>query len=82
MNLVEFINAEFMVLIAALYGLGMVIKHTNLISDKFIPVILMIIGILFSVALGGASIDSVIQGIIVCTVTVWGNEAVTQLLKE
>lgn len=82
MNLIEFINVEFMILIAVLFGLGKIIKHTKIVADEYIPVILMIIGILFSVALGGASIDSVIQGIIVCTVTVWGNEAVTQLLKE
>ena len=82
MNLMEFINAEFMVLVAVLYGLGKIIKNTKLMSDKFIPLILMIVGILFSIALDGANINSVMQGIIVCTVTVWGNEAVTQLNRK
>lgn len=82
MNLVEFINAEFMVLIAVLFGIGKIIKHTKKIADEYIPIILMIVGILFSIALGGLNVDSVIQGIVVCTVTVWGNEAVTQLLDK
>lgn len=82
MELVDLILAEYAVLIAVLFGLGKIIKHTKLIADEYIPVILMIAGILFSIALGGFNVESIIQGIIVCTTTVWGNEAVTQVLDS
>lgn len=82
MNLIEFINVEFMILIAVLFGLGKIIKHTKIVADEYIPVILMMMGIVFSISLGGMNVNSVMQGILTCTVTVWGNEAVTQLIKK
>lgn len=81
-GLIKYIKVEYLILIPTIFGIGKVIKHTKRISDDNIPIVLMIIGILFSLALGGVNIHSVIQGIIACIATVWGNEAVTQLVKK
>lgn len=82
MDLMSFVLTEYAILIVVLFGLGKIIKHTMLIADEYIPVILMIAGILFSISIGGFNAESIIQGIIICTTTVWGNEAVTQLSKK
>lgn len=45
----NFIKPELLILIPVLYFVGMAIKNTLVIKDKFIPVILGLAGILLSV---------------------------------
>ena len=54
----------------------------EVVKDKYIPIILLPIGILGSIALNGASVANVIQGILVTGVTVYGNQVVKQIGKE
>lgn len=75
----SFILIQFAILVPVLFGIGKIIKTTCVIPDKFIPVALALFGILFAIGLNGINVDSVIQGILIATTTVWGNEAVTNV---
>lgn len=77
----QFILTQFAILIPTLFGIGKIIKHTKLIDDKFIPILLAMCGVLLSVSINGLNSESVIQGILIATSTVWSNETVKQLSK-
>lgn len=57
-------------------------KGLEFIKDKYIPCILLVIGIAFSIALIGFNINAVIQGILVSGATVLGNQLIKQYKKE
>ena len=82
----EFISPELLVLIPVLYILGAGIKKTTLISDKFIPIILGVAGIILSClyVLGnnGISVEAIFtaitQGILVAGASVYVNQLIKQ----
>lgn len=90
MEWTEFIKPELAVLVAVLYGLGMVIKHTETIKDKYIPLILTGIGIFLScfyvLGVEGVSLlgvfTGIVQGVICASAAVYGNQLVKQTSKE
>ena len=57
-------------------------KGLEFIKDKYIPCILLVIGIAFSIALIGLNVNAVIQGILVTGVTVLGNQLIKQSKKD
>lgn len=57
-------------------------KGLEFIKDKYIPCILLVIGIAFSIALIGFNVNAVIQGILVSGATVLGNQLIKQYKKE
>jgi hypothetical protein len=59
----------------------MIIKHTQFIKDKYIPVILLAVGIAGAIALLGVTVEAVIQGILVTGVAVFTNQLVKQASK-
>lgn len=61
----EYLIDEALVLIPVLLILGKVIKLTNISKDKYIPAILLVIGVGFSFSLLGINADAVIQGVLV-----------------
>ena len=77
-TLIKLITEDKLILIPVLFFVGYVIKHTLLIADRFIPIILIILGIAFSVAMSGINIDSVIQGVLVSGASVLANEVKKQ----
>lgn len=81
MDFIKYVTENALVLIPALYIIGQIIKGIESVADKYIPVILLPCGILGSIALSGISADSVIQGILVVGVTVYGNQLVKQVNK-
>lgn len=81
MDFIKYITENALVLIPVLYIIGQVIKGIEKVADKYIPLILLPMGILGSIALSGVSADSVIQGILVVGVTVYGNQLVKQVTK-
>ena len=81
MDFIKYITENALVLIPVLYIIGQVIKGIEKVADKYIPLILLPVGILGSIALSGVSADSVIQGILVVGVTVYGNQLVKQVNK-
>lgn len=83
MEILDYVLENRLVLIPVLYVIGYIIKNTELIKDKFIPVILLFIGVLLSILMGGDTIvNNCIQGILVAGATVMTNQIVKQSKKE
>lgn len=83
MEVINYITENALILIPVLLVIGAILKNTERIKDKYIPVILLPIGIALSVGImGGFSVDSVIQGILVTGAAVYGNQLIKQISKE
>ena len=82
MEFMEYITENALILIPILYVIGMFLKALEFIKDKYIPCMLLAIGIAFSIALIGLNVNAVIQGILVSGATVLGNQLIKQYKKE
>lgn len=83
MDILNYILENRLVLVPVLYIIGEFIKRTEYIKDKYIPIIILTIGIIFSVLMGGDTvINNVNQGILVAGATVLGNQLMKQIGKE
>ena len=82
MDILNYIMDNALVLIPVLVIIGEIIKNIEKIPDKWIPLILLPLGIGGALALGGLSVDSAIQGILITGAAVYGNQIVKQLKKE
>ena len=78
----NYIVDNCLILIPVLYIIGMILKNLEFIKDKYIPLILLPIGIALAIAIKGVDVNSVIQGILVTGVTVYGNQIFKQINKE
>jgi len=74
----EYLIQEALIVIPVLLILGKIIKVTDFLKDKYIPVTLLFVGIGFAVALIGLNVDAVIQGILVAGAAVFGHELYKQ----
>jgi hypothetical protein len=81
MDIMKYITENALILVPVLYVIGMFLKNSE-VKDKLIPWILLVIGLGGSIALNGASVDSIIQGILVTGATVLGNQLYKQIQKE
>lgn len=85
-NIQEYIKPELLILVPVIYIIGMTIKNTELIKDKYIPLILGLTGILLStlyvLATEGLSLmgafTAITQGILVTGVAVYVNQLIKQ----
>lgn len=83
----EFVKAELLVLIPVLYAVGMILKKAKAFKDKYIPLVLSVVGVvlacLYMVGTEGFSTMSLfsgfIQGVICTAVSVYGNQVFKQL---
>lgn len=82
MEFTKFITENALILVPALYVLGIVLKGTEKFQDKFIPVILLPIGVIASIALNGFTVQAVIQGVLVVGAAVYTNQLVKQINKS
>lgn len=82
MEVVNYILENALELVPALYVLGMIIKGTEKIQDKYIPIILLVFGIIGAISLMGLSAESVIQGILVTGAAVYTNQLFKQMSKD
>ena len=82
MDVLTYITENAYILIPALLIIGQIIKNIKVIPDKWIPLILLPLGIVGAMALGGWTFESVLQGILVTGVTVYGNQIYKQLSKK
>ena len=91
----EYIKPELLVVAIVLYFIGMGIKNTEKISDKYIPLILGAIGIIISAiyviatsqfngyqSILMAIFTSIIQGILVAGLSVYANQITKKAKKE
>ena len=65
-----------------IYILGSFLTGLENIKDKYIPLVLLTIGIGFSVAIIGFSVDAIIQGILITGTTVLSNQLIKQSKKD
>ena len=79
MEFLNYVTDNRLILIPVLYIIGYIIKNTNLIKNKYIPLILLGVGIILSIAMGGnIIIDNIIQGILVTGATVLSDQIIIQ----
>lgn len=85
----NFIVKQALILVPALYVLGMILKGWKLIPDNFIPTILLIFGIAGALAIMGIKVSStpeeitraVVQGVLVTGAAVYTNQLIKQYRK-
>lgn len=77
-DLTNFIPHQLLILVAALYVIGTILKKTPKVQDWMIPWILLVIGIIFSIIICGFSATSILQGIM-CS---FGSVGINQLYKQ
>ena len=82
MEILTYITENALILIPVLIIIGLILKKLEFIPDKYIPVILMPLGIVGAMALGEWTVQSAVQGILVTGAAVYGNQIVKQLKKE
>lgn len=86
-NLQNYIKPELLVIVPVIYIIGLIIKNTEKIKDKYIPAILGIVSVLLSLLyiLGTEGISvigvftAITQGILVVGVAVYVNQLFKQL---
>lgn len=82
MDFMQYITGNAIILIPALYIVGMIIYNTKRISNRYIPFILLILGIAGAIGLMGVNMDAVIQGILVTGTTVYTNQLYKQCKRK
>jgi hypothetical protein len=82
MDILNYIVENALVLIPVLIILGSIIKHIEIIPNKYIPLLLLVVGIPGAMSLCGWTVDGAIQGVLVTGAAVYGNQLVKQLTKS
>lgn len=77
-----FISEKSYVLIPTIYLIGLFLKSLEAISDKYIPILLLCIGIVLSVAINGLGVDSFIQAVLCSSIAVFFNQTFKQLINK
>ncbi len=90
--LTNYIKPELLILIPVLYLIGMMLKNTTLVQDKFIPVCLGVCGIVLSLLyvfsgdvvgnIANIIFASVTQGILAAGTAVYANELLKQSKRD
>ena len=82
MDILKYVVEQALILIPALYIIGMVLKSTPKVLDWLIPYILLALGIVGAVGIMGLNVEAVIQGILVAGVTVFTNQVIKQTINK
>ncbi len=82
MNISDYLFEQGLAIIPLLNIIGKIIKETKFVNDRYIPVILLAIGIICAFGLMGISPDSAIQGVLLTGTAVFGNQLVRQFEKN
>lgn len=79
----NYIVDDGLILIPVLYVIGYIIKNTNILSNRWIPLVLLVIGIMFSIfLLNDPIVDRVIQGVLIAGVTVFIDQVKKQNFEK
>ncbi|WP_373804747.1 phage holin family protein [Jeotgalibaca porci] len=82
MDILNYVVKEGLVMIPVLFIIGEIVKGTELLGNKWIPLALLVISIAFTpLVLGAYTADNIVQAVLVAGVTVFGNELIKQSSK-
>ncbi|SJQ89905.1 phage holin family protein [Clostridioides difficile] len=81
-NLISFIPEQLLILVAALSIIGKGCKKYKQLDNKYIPVVLLILGIGFSIWMLELSPVAVLQGVICWGISIGINQTYKQLKEE
>lgn len=94
-QIIKYVKPELLVLAVVLYFIGMALKKTEKISDKYIPVVLGVVGIVLAsiyvigtVSLSGrqdiamAVFTAIVQGVLVAGLSTYVNQIFKQIGKD
>lgn len=82
MDILNYVVQEGLVMIPVLYIIGEIVKGTEFLSGKWIPLMLLVISICFTpLLLGAYTADNIVQAILVAGATVFGHELIKQSSK-
>lgn len=82
MDILNYVVQEGLVMIPVLFIIGEIIKGTELLGKKWIPLAVLITSIGFTpLVLGSYTADNIVQAVLVAGVTVFGNELIKQSSK-
>ena len=79
MDILNYVVQEGLVMVPVLFIIGEIVKGTELLSNKWIPLALLVVSVGFTpLLLGAYNADNVVQAVLVAGVTVFGNELIKQ----
>lgn len=82
MDILNYVVQEGLVMIPVLFIIGEIVKSTELLSNKWIPLVLLAVSIGFTpLVLGAYTAENIVQAVLVAGVTVFGNELIKQSSK-
>lgn len=81
MDFVKYLTEQALILIPVLYVFGMFFKSSN-VNDKYIPWILLILGVIGALAIMGLTVEAFIQGILAAGATVFTNQILKQTIEK
>lgn len=81
-TIIKFVPEQLLILVAALYVIGMFLKKTPKIQDWIIPWILLVLGVIFSISIMGINATSILQGIICSFGAIATNQFVKQTINK
>lgn len=80
-DLMEFIVGDALIIVPALWVLGVFLKKST-VKDKFIVWVLLVVGTVLTMGIMGLSVEAVIQGILVTGAAVLGHQLLKQTVKK
>lgn len=81
--LLNYIIGEALIMIPVLWIVGFIIKNTEIVNNKYIPVFLLVASIGFTpILLGGFTAANVVQAILVAGGSVFADQLVKQLVED
>lgn len=80
-NIMNYIAENALILIPVLYVLGYILKGTEKVDDKYIPIILLPVGIVLAMLIVGFDVNGFIQGVLITGAAVYVNQLVKQISK-
>lgn len=80
--LINYIPKSLLIVIAAVFCIGLILKDLKAIPDKYIPLILTGCSVLFCILLNGLNVNSILYGIISAAIAVYTNQLQKQIIKK
>lgn len=81
-DLVKFVPEQLLIVVAALYVIGIFLKNTSMVPDWIIPWALLVVGIIGAIGIQGLTVLAVIEGIICAGVAVLTNQLIKQTTEK